>query len=157
MLNWKTMSTFLAKSARSFAYRHKGRVSGGFSLIEVLIIVAVLGVLATLLIPYISPVREGAQEAVARQQQAELQSALGNWIAATSAQPGGLAAARSAYNSAGTKLDLLQNYLQAGTYASLTGTGSKVTSAALTGAGASLQFSSWSVGGSPSVTWVNSP
>jgi len=131
--------------------------AGGFSLVEVLVVVAVLGVLATLLIPYISHTRESAQEAVARQQQAELQTALGNWIAATAAQPGGLAAARNTYNSAGTKLELLQNYLQAGTYAALTGTGTKVTSAALTSAGASLQFSSWPVGGSPSVTWANSP
>jgi prepilin-type N-terminal cleavage/methylation domain-containing protein len=128
-----------------------------FSLIEVLIVIAVLGVLATLLIPYISPMREGAQEAVARQQQAELQTALGNWIASTSAQPGGLAAARSAYNNAGTKLELLQNYLQEGTYAALNGTGTKVTSAALTGAGASLQFSAWNVGGTPAVNWVNTP
>ena len=128
-----------------------------FSLIEVLIIVALLGILATLLIPYISPVRESAQEAVARQQQAELQSALGNWITATSSQPGGLAAARNSYNSAGTKLGLLQNYLQEGTYAAMSGSGSKVTSTALTASGASLQFSSWSVGGSPSVTWANSP
>lgn len=124
------------------------------SLIEMLIVVAILGIVAALLIPYISPMRGAASVQVARQQQAELQTALGSWIAAASAGPGGLAAARNAYNSAGSKLALLQNYLQPATYASLSGSGSSVTSEALGSAGASLQFSSWGVASAPSVNWV---
>ena len=141
------------------------RTSGGkvlrgrraFSLVEILIVIAVLAVLATLLLPYISPMQRATQEAVARQQQAALQTALGNWTTAASSQPGGLAGARAAYNAAGNKLALLQNYLQAATYAALTGSGDSVTSEALAGAGASLQFSAWSVGGTPAVNWVNTP
>jgi len=117
-------------------------------------VVAILGVMATLLVTYVSPLRDTASIQVARQQQAELQTALGAWIAASSAGPGGLAAARGAYNGAGSKLALLQNYLQPATYAAMSGSGSSVTSQALNEAGASLQFSSWGVGGAPSVNWV---
>ena len=98
--------------------------------------------------------RQSAHQALARQQQAELQSALGSWVVAKSSGPGGLAAARAAYS--GTKLSLLQNYLQTSTYASLSGSGDTVTSAALDSANAYLQFSAWSVGGQqPTVQWIN--
>ena len=123
------------------------------TLIELLVVIAIIGVLATLVLPYLSPMRESASLHVARQQQVELQTALGSWISAASAGPGGLAAARSAYNGAGSKLSLLQDYLQPSTYAALSGGGSSVSSAALTTAGASLQFSTWSVGDMPSVNW----
>lgn len=125
----------------------------GFSLIELLVVIVVLVILSSLLIPQITRVKEGAQDSIARQQQVELQTALGNWIAAKSSEPGGLAGARAAYT--GTKLALLQNYLQAATYASLSGSGDTVTSAALSGANAHLEFSAWPSGGQPTVNWVN--
>ena len=123
------------------------------SLLEMLVVVAILGTLAALIIPYVSPLRGTASVQVARQQQAELQTALGAWVAANSAGPGGLAAARSAYAGA-NKLQLLQNYLQPSTYAMLSNGAGGVTSEALTEAGASLQFSSWGVDTSPSVNWI---
>lgn len=125
----------------------------GFSLVEVLLVVVIIAVLAALIIPQIEGIREGAQVSIARQQQVELQTALGNWIAARSSEPGGLAGARAAYT--GTKLALLQNYLQAATYSSLAGSGDTVTSAALTSANAHLEFSAWASGGQPAVNWVN--
>ena len=125
-----------------------------FSLMEMLVTIAIIGIIAVLLIPSISPMKQGSSIQVARQQQAELQTALGSWIAARSAGPGGLAAARGAYNSAGSKLGLLQNYLQPATYAMFSGGGSSVTSEALTAAGASLQFSAWGMDSAPAVTWV---
>lgn len=137
---------------RNMAYK-----AAGFSFIEVLIIITVIGVIATLVLPKISDTRASASLSTARQQQAQLQTALGNWITTASSQSGGLAGARSSYNSTANKLTLLQNYLQAATYANLQGSGDSVTSAALTASGASLQFSSWTVGGSPSIIWVNSP
>lgn len=124
-----------------------------FSLVEILIVIAVIAVMATLVLPQILNTRTSAQVSTARQQQVELQTALGNWIAAQSSGPGGLAAARSAYT--GNKLSLVGGYLSAGTYAALSGSGDNVTSAALTGANAKLQFSSWSLGGQPTVNWVN--
>jgi prepilin-type N-terminal cleavage/methylation domain-containing protein len=126
----------------------------GMSLLEVLLVVVIIGILATLLIPSISPMKQGSSIQVARQQQAELQTALGSWVAAASAGPGGLAAARGSYNSAGSKLGLLEDYLQPATYAMFSGSGSSVSSEALTAAGASLQFSAWSVDSAPAVTWV---
>jgi prepilin-type N-terminal cleavage/methylation domain-containing protein len=126
----------------------------GFSFFESLVVVAMLGIIATLLITYVSPMRETTSIQVARQQQAELQTALGAWIAAASSGPGGLAAARGSYSGAGSKLGLLQAYLQPATYAALSGSGSSVSSEALAEAGASLQFSSWGVDNSPSVNWV---
>jgi hypothetical protein len=102
----------------------------------------------------VSSSQRSAKEVVARQQQAELQTALGNWIIATSSSSGGLAASRAAYT--GNKLSLLQNYLQESTYTSLNpATADTVTSAALDGAEAYLQFSSWSAGEQPVVQWIN--
>jgi len=129
----------------------------GFSLVELLVVVAVLGLLAALLVPYVSPMRGAASEQVARQQQAELQTALGNWIVAQSSGSGGLAAVRTSYSGySGAKLALLQNYLQPATYAALVGNGDNVTSAALATAGAYLQFSAWSASSQqPSIQWMN--
>lgn len=124
-----------------------------FSLLEILVVIAVIGILSALLIPRINDTRQAASMSIARQQQAELQTALGNWIAAQSSGPGGLAAARAAYS--GEKLLLLRNYLQDSTYASLTGNGDVVTSAALDSANAYLQFSPWNAGGQPMLQWVN--
>lgn len=126
----------------------------GFSLMEVLLTIGIIGIMAVLLVPSISPMKQGASVQMARQQQAELQTALGSWVAAASSGPGGLAAARTAYNGAGSKLALLQDYLQPSTYALFSGGGSSVSSEALTAAGASLQFSSWGVDSAPSVNWV---
>ena len=130
------------------------RAHEGFSLLEMLLTIAILGTMAALIIPYVSPMRGSASIQVARQQQAQLQTALGSWVAQASSGPGGLATARAAYNSAGSKLALLENYLQPSTYAALSGNGNSVTSEALTEAGASLQFSSWGVADAPAVTWV---
>lgn len=135
---------------RSFGKR---TVPRGFSLVELLIVIVVIAILSALVIPQILRVRESANLSTARQQQVELQTALGNWIAAQSSGPGGLAAAKSAYT--GNKLALIGNYLSTGTYAALSGSGDNVTSAALNGAKAKLQFSSWSSGGQPTVNWVN--
>jgi prepilin-type N-terminal cleavage/methylation domain-containing protein len=131
--------------------------ANGFSLVELLVVVAVLGIMAALLLPYFSPMQGMASQQIARQQQAELQTALGNWVVAQSSGPGGLAAARATYSGqSGAKLQLLQNYLQPATYATLSGTGDRVTSSALSGANAYLQFSSWSTAAQqPILQWIN--
>jgi hypothetical protein len=105
------------------------------------------------LLPVVLNVKQGAELTTARQQQAELQTALGNWIVAKSGGLGGLAAARAAYT--GTKLTLLRDYLQEATYSSLIGDGDTVRSAALDSANAYLRFSSWSVEQQPNVQWIN--
>jgi len=131
---------------------------GGFSFVEILVAVAVIAVLSALLLPRIAGIDEASHAAVARQQQAELQTALGNWIIAQSSRPGGLAAARDAYTGTNVvnKLDLLQPYLQASTYGSLDADGDTVESPALDKANAYLQFSPWTVSSQqPIVEWKN--
>lgn len=136
----------------------KGRKIGGFSLVEIIVVVAVIGILSALIIATISGSTEYANEVIARQEQAELQTALGNWIATTSSAPGGLAAARAQYANAANKLSLLSNYLQEATFLRLTNSGTQVRSPALTASRARLEFSSnWTTTTVPSVTWVSTP
>ena len=123
-----------------------------FSLVEVLIVIVVIGIMAAFVLPQIRNARQASEVAIARQQQAELQVALGNWIASASSGPGGLAAARTAY--AGDKLALISAYLQSSTTDSFSGSGNTVTSAAIEGAGAYLEFSAWGSSG-PVVQWKN--
>jgi prepilin-type N-terminal cleavage/methylation domain-containing protein len=81
----------------------------GFTLIEMLLVVAVIGILTSLVIAAISNSSADARLVIARQQQATVQEALNAWIASTN-----LAAARAAYNSAGdasAKMSLIQKYL----------------------------------------------
>lgn len=128
----------------------------GFSLPELLVVIAVVGIIASIVIASITGSREFANEVMARQQQAELQTALGAWIASASSQSGGLAAARQAYTNEENKLLLLSNYLQVDTFSRLQYQGVEVTSDALTASGAALYFSAdWSPGESPMVTWSN--
>lgn len=128
----------------------------GFSLLEILIVVAVIGILSTLVVALVSGTSRHANEVASRQQQTELQTALGNWLVSKSSDPGGLAAARATYSSAPDKLSLLTNYLQPNTLAYLRSTGTNVTSAALDSANAYLRFSDWPLGGhQPTVDWVN--
>jgi type II secretory pathway pseudopilin PulG len=129
-----------------------------FSFIEILIIVAVIAVLSTLILSSFLGTSERASELVARQQQAELQTALGNWIARQASEPGGLAGARDAYNSTNNKLSLLTNYLQTSTLERLSGSGADINSDALSGSKAKLQLpANWDEGETPIVEWINSP
>ena len=128
----------------------------GFSLLEILVVIAVIGVMLTMALAYVVGAARTAKQTTARQQQAELQTALGNWIVAQSSGYGGLAAARTIYNeSGGAKLQLLENYLQAATYANLSGDGDIVTSDALDSSNAYLQFSAWNSGQQPALLWIN--
>lgn len=53
---------------------------GGFSLIELLIVVAIIGILASLVIAQISNAAADTRRIVSRQQQVVLQSALNSWV-----------------------------------------------------------------------------
>lgn len=130
----------------------------GFSLIEILVVVAVIAIFATIALSILSGTSQQANEVVARQQQAELQTALGNWIAAASSAPGGLAEARSRYSGASDKLSLLSDYLQPATLQRLSNSASGISSSALIASGARLYFTApWTATNSPSVVWSNTP
>lgn len=128
----------------------------GFSLVEMLLVVAVIGILSTLIIAAITGAAKDSRIVIARQQQAALQEALNAWIAAASSGTNSLASARAAYSNASStkdKLALLQPYLQASTYEHFTNysSGTSVSSEALQRIGASLQFSAWGSTNYPSV------
>jgi prepilin-type N-terminal cleavage/methylation domain-containing protein len=121
-----------------------------FSLIEILLVVAVIAIISGLAITYVGGAAENSRLLVARQQQVQLQTALDAWIVAMSSGTAGLAAAKSAYSTdAASMLSALGAYLrEPGIF---TTSGGGVSSAALSGAGKTLQFSSWSDGSYPKV------
>lgn len=128
-----------------------------FSLVELLVTIAVIGILTGLVITSISNAAGDARMVTARQQQAVLQEALNAWISAAASGTGSLATAQAAYNSASTpaaKLALLQNYLQAGTYAEFTTGETQIRSSAMTKSGVYLQFSAWSGTSYPTVNMI---
>ena len=122
----------------------------GFSLVELLVVVAVLAILSGLAVSYVGGASENSRLLVARQQQVQLQTALDAWITARSSGTAGLAGAKAAYSSdASSMLSALGPYLrEPGIFSS---SGGGVSSAALSGAGKTLQFSSWGDGGYPKV------
>lgn len=126
---------------------------GGFSLVELLIVITVVGILAALIITSITNAAGDSRIVLARQQQAVLQNALNAWIAANSSGTSSLNQARTAYNAAGDKLALLQDYLQAGTYDHFQqfSSGTTIRTEAMQRAGVSVAFTSWPSGGYPRV------
>ena len=124
--------------------------SAAFSLVEILVAVAVISVLSGLAITYVGGASENSRQLVARQQQVQLQTALDAWITAQASGTAGLASVRSAYSTdAATMLAALAPYLREPGIFSATGGG--VSSSALAGIGKTLTFSSWSDGSYPKV------
>jgi prepilin-type N-terminal cleavage/methylation domain-containing protein len=116
-----------------------------FSLIEVLIVIAVIGIMSALIVTSITNAAADSRMVLARQQQAVLQNALNAWISAATSGTGSVAAAQTAYNAAGDKLSLVQDYLQAGTYDHFRefSSGNTIRSEAMQRAGVSVSFSGW--------------
>lgn len=122
----------------------------GFSLVEILLVVAAIAIMSGLAITYVGGASENSRLLVARQQQVQLQTALDAWIVAKSSGTSGLAAAKAAYSTdAAAMLSDLGPYLREPGIFSTSGAG--VSSSALAGAGKTLQFSSWSDGSYPKV------
>lgn len=127
--------------------------TGAFTLIEMLLVIAVIGIMGALILTAVTNATQDSRVVVARQQQAVLQNALNAWIAANSTGTNSLADAQTAYSAATDKLALLQPYLQAGTYEHFTenSSGSTIQTDAMKKAGLSVTFSAWSSGGYPAV------
>ena len=56
------------------------REESGFSLVEVLVVIAIISILATLVINSFSNAAHDSREIIARQQQAVVQTAVSNWV-----------------------------------------------------------------------------
>lgn len=136
---------------RSLSGRMNGpKKSAAFSLVEILVAVAVISILSGLAMTYIGGVSTNSRQLVARQQQVELQTALDAWITAKASGTAGLASARAAYSTdAAAMLAALAPYLREPGIFSAAGGG--VSSGALAGIGKTLQFSSWTDGSYPKV------
>lgn len=114
----------------------------GFSLVEILIVIAVIAIVSGIAVSYIGGASENSRLLVARQQQVQLQTALDAWITAQSSGTAGLGGAKAAYSTdAATMLTALGPYLRDPGVFSVSG--GAVSSAALAASGKSLQFSSW--------------
>ncbi len=101
------------------------RATTAFSLIELLIVIAIIGVLASLVIASFSNATQDSRNVVVLQQQAALQEALNSWIAheSSSSGSGSLHSAKASYAAATTgasKLALISPYLDAATAAQFT-------------------------------------
>lgn len=124
--------------------------SSAFSLVEILIVVAVIGILSGLAVSYVGGASENSRLIVARQQQVQLQTALDSWISAQASGTAGLGGAKASYSTnATTMLAALGPYLRDPGIFSVSG--GAVSSAALAASGKSLQFSSWTDNSYPKV------
>ena len=132
------------------------RRSRAFTLIEMLIVLAIIGVLAAIIISQVANATYESRRIVARQQQVVLQTAVSSWIMqSTTTQP--ISAVRTAYNAATdskARLALVGGYLDPDVYAhfmSQTTDATKVQSDAMKRAGKWIELPQWASGSYPRV------
>lgn len=129
---------------------------GAFTLVEVLIVIAVIGIMSALVISAFSNAAQDTRRVLARQQQAAVQNAVNAWVNSVS-QTQGLAQARSLYNLASTsrgRLQLVQSYLDEATlshFLANTTVNNEVKSAALAKTGQYLLLDTWVASSYPKV------
>lgn len=139
--------------------------SSGFSLVELIVVMAIIGIMAALIVAVVTNATQDTRMVLARQQTAVIQEALNAWISGYTLT-NSLSGARTAYSgqaNARAKLDnLLQPYLDPSTYGHFTnftaaGAGTLSTEA-LGMNGKALSFSAWaSATDRPVVTIVEAP
>lgn len=129
-----------------------------FTLVEVLIVIAILGIMTSLVVTVYRSVAQDSRDVVARQQQAALQNALNNWVTgSTSRGKIPISTIRATYNGTANsreRLDLVQAYLDEGTYAhfvDFTIDNTKIQSEALSKVGKYITFADWTAGSFPQV------
>jgi len=121
------------------------RNNTAFSLIELLIVIAIIGIMSSLVMSYITNAAKDSRMVVALQQQVVMQEALNAWIASSNS----LGDIQAAYTpgDASVMLGYLERYLKNSTETQtdkmFSASGSKITSYVLDKAGKALVFSSW--------------
>ncbi len=137
---------------------NSGRRPAAFTLIELLLVIAVIGIMSALVVTALSNASGDAHTAMARQQQAVMQEALNAWIAGASSGSGSLSTARASYNANSNKLTLISSYLDPLTsthMADFTASPDNVQSEAMTKIGQKLQFTAWAATNYPTVQMVS--
>ncbi len=137
------------RSPHGTGSRSPGGPAAAFTLIELLIVIAVIGVMGALILASVTNAAQDSRTVIARQQQVVLQEALNAWIASSSSGTNSLQDARNLYTSNSTamaRLALLQPYLHSQTYSHFTSfsTTNQIRSEAMQRAGLYLTFSAWS-------------
>jgi prepilin-type N-terminal cleavage/methylation domain-containing protein len=127
-----------------------------FTMVEMLIVIAVIGIMSALVISAFSNAAQDTRRVIARQQQAAVQSAVNAWVNSVS-QKQGLAQARTLYNLAASskgRLQLVQGYLDEATvshFLANTTTNGEVKSAALSKTNQYLLLDTWATNSYPKV------
>lgn len=138
----------------------------GFTLPELVLTLAIIGLLAGMVVNTFSNLQSDSSRMVARQQQRALQNAVDAWIASQLRSPGengqflSLETVRADYNSRGHskgRLNLVQAYLDDGTFEHFddasVNTG-RIKSDALTRIKSYLKLDTWGATSSPKVEMV---
>jgi len=117
----------------------------GFTLIELLLVIAVIGIMSSLVISAVVNAVQDSRGVIAKQQQVTLQEALNAWVASASSGTNTVGTARAIYatNNAAGRLALLEGYLHRQTYTNFSVTNTRIASAALSGGGSYLEFTTW--------------
>lgn len=122
------------------------RRNAAFTLIEMLLVVAIIGIMSSLVVAAISNAAEDSRLVIARQQQAVVQEALNAWIIRDAqTNSSGLAGTKSTYTGLGSdaaKLARISSYLDPGTYSNFA-TNTGIQSDAMVRLNLSLTFSAW--------------
>lgn len=132
----------------------------GFTLIELIIVIAVIGIMSALAISSLSNGATDTREIVARQQQATVQSAVNGWVTGQLSGTASLSQVRTIYNTPTTsveRLALIQDYLDEVSYQHFTEMSEdseEVLSAALAKLGWHLSLPEWASGSYPKVDLV---
>jgi prepilin-type N-terminal cleavage/methylation domain-containing protein len=140
--------------------KHSFHGGSGFTLIEMIIVIAVIGIMSTLAISSLTNGATDAREIVARQQQATVQSAVNAWVVGQLSGTASLSHARTSYNTASTSMErlaLVQDYLDEVSYRhfiDMSEGSDEILSAALSRLGWHLSLPTWESGSYPKVDLV---
>lgn len=121
------------------------KVRRGFSLVEMLIVIAIISILSSMVITAVSNASQDSSRRVAEQQQVALQQALTAWIASTAATSS-LSEARTQYTTRrgnNSLLDVVETYLDPHSRDHFSSSGANVTSDMLERSGVLLSFTAW--------------
>lgn len=136
----------------------KTKRKSAFTLVEILIVIAVIGIMSALVIAAFSGAAQDTRRVIARQQQASLQNAVNAWVNSASSEFGsGITETRITYNNAASsaaRLSLVSRYLDDATvehFGDSTSNADQISSQALGKTGQFLELTDWEDGSFPKV------